>query len=264
MNTYWCKTYNNKNSNFGDILTPFILDTYKIPYTYSEKDIKFYGIGSILDGVSENYDGFVWSSGFLLQPKSKKIFKRAPLAIRGKYTLSCIQYNNAPIALGDGGLIMSNIYIPKIEKKYKLGIIPHYVDIDWVEFDIRTFSVFSTPDVLFIDPKDTISNYIDKLNSCENILSSSLHGSVMSDSYKINNGMFQTSISKKSLHLNKGSYKFKDYFSAFNQPPPPVLDLNEKTTIEQCISHCKEFNKPNMDVLKYYLEKCLIDFKVDE
>ena len=265
MNTYWCKTYNNIHTNFGDILTPYILDKYKIPYTHAEKNVQFYGIGSILDLVPENYNSYVWSSGFLMPPTDKKIFIKSPLAVRGKYSLSCVQYNNSPIAIGDGGLIISDLYTcPEIKKKFKLGIIPHYVDIDWSTFNFKDFSIFSNPDVLFIDPKDSVETYIDNLNSCENILSSSLHGLITSDSYKINNGMFITSTSQKSLHINKGSYKFKDYYSAFNQPIPTILELNDKTTLEQCISHCKEFNKANMDILKYYLGKCLKEFKEHE
>ena len=223
----------------------------------------FFGIGSILDSSPDNYNGYIWSTGFLMEPLVKKYLKRAPLALRGKYSLFFVRYDNSPIALGDGGLIMSNIYTPTLEKTYKLGIIPHYVDIDWADFDIKTFSVFSNPDVLFIDPKDPVENYIDKLNSCQNILSSSLHGVVLADSYKINNGIFQTPFSKKSLHFNKGSFKFNDYFSAFNQQLPDILDLNENTTLEECISYCKEFNKANIEVLKYYSEKALVDFKTD-
>lgn len=260
MNTYWCDTYNGKYTNFGDILTPYILNKYKIPIKHSSTNtnIELYGIGSLLDLVPNDYKGSVWSSGFLMPQKTKKTFLKSPSAIRGKLSLSYINYDNRPMTLGDGGLIIDRVYKPQnITKKYKLGIIPHYVDIDWADFDIKSFSIFSRPDVLFIDPKDNVETYINNLISCENILSSSLHGLVTSDSYGINNGMFTTPFSYKSLHFNKGSFKFKDYYSVFNQEMPNYITLNENTSIELCISNCRQVNKPNIDTLKYYLVKSL-------
>ena len=260
MNTYWCDTYNGKYTNFGDILTPYIFNKYGIPIKHSpiNNNIDLYSIGSLLDLVPEKYNGSIWSSGFLMPRKDKKILSKAPSAIRGKLSLSYLEYDNSPVTLGDGGLIIDRVYKPSnIVKKYKLGIIPHYVDIDWADFDIKSFSIFSNPDVLFIDPKDSVETYINNLVSCENILSSSLHGLVTSDSYGISNGLFTTPFSYKSLHVNKGSFKFKDYYSVFNQEIPSHITLDNKTTLEFCLSNCKQVNKPNIDVIKYYLVKSL-------
>lgn len=262
MNTYWCDTYDGRYTNFGDILTPYIFNKYKIPIKHSpaNSNIDLYGIGSLLDLVPENYTGIIWSSGFLMPRKTKKVLSKAPYAIRGKLSLSYIEYDNRPVTLGDGGLIIDRAYKPtNTDKKYKLGIIPHYVDIDWADFDIRSFSIFSRPDVLFIDPKDDVETYINNVVSCDNILSSSLHGLVTSDSYGINNGMLTTPFSYKSLHYNKGSFKFKDYYSVFNQEMPSYITLDSNTSLEICLSNCRQVNKPNIDILKYYLVKSLDD-----
>jgi len=261
MNTYWCDTYNGKYTNFGDILTPYIFNKYRIPIKQSKtNNIDLYAIGSLLDLVPEKYTGNIWSSGFLMPRTTKKILSKAPCAIRGKLSLSLLEYDNRPVTLGDGGLIIDRVYKPlNISKKYKLGIIPHYVDIDWTDFDIKSFSIFSRPDVLFIDPKNDVETYINNLVSCENILSSSLHGLITSDSYEINNGLFTTPFSYKSLHFNKSSFKFKDYYSVFNQEMPNYITLDNNTSLEFCLSNCKQVNKPNIEVIKYYLVKSIED-----
>ena len=264
MNTYWCNTYNGINTNFGDILTPYIFNKYNFNTIHSTdiNNINLYGIGSLLDNIPDNYKGNIWSSGFLMPRNNKKTLLKAPHAIRGKLSLSYLLYDNSPVALGDGGLLIENVYRPSnILKKYKLGIIPHYVDIEWANFDIKSFSIFKNPDVLFIDSNDDVETYINKLLSCENILSSSLHGLIASDAYGINNGLFTTPISYQSLHINKSSFKFKDYYSVFNQEIPKNIMIDTNTTLEECISSCKSFNKPNIDVIKYYLEKSIINMK---
>jgi pyruvyltransferase len=262
LDTYYCKDYNGKDTNVGDILTPYIFKKIKIYTSYSEKNVELYGIGSLFNGIPQNFTNNIWSTGFLMRPKDKLFLKKAPYAVRGKYTLSCLSYDNSPIALGDGGLIISNFYDPIVQKKYKLGIVCHYVENDYSSIK-KEYNIFNNPDVIFIDVKDPVEVFIDKINMCQNIISSSLHGLIISDSYSINNGIFSTPSTQKSLHDLKDSYKFKDYYSSFNMPMPEILKLNEKTTLEECLSHCKPFNKFNIDVLKYYLQKSLLTLKED-
>lgn len=264
INTYYCKDYNGKHTNVGDILSPYIFKKINIETFYSEENIELYAIGSLFGNIPNNYENNIWSTGFLLRPTDKVFLKKAPYAIRGKYTLSCISYDNSPLALGDGGLIISNFYnpLPLEQKKYKLGIVCHYVENDYSNIR-NTYDIFKNPDVLFIDVKDSVELFIDNINTCENIISSSLHGLVISDSYSVNNGIFSTPSTQKSLHNLKDSYKFKDYYSSFDMSMPEILKLNENTTLEECITHCKSFNKCNIDILKYYLQKSLLTLKED-
>ena len=57
--------------------------------------------------------------------KPKKI-----LSVRGPLTrkrLLELDYE-CPETYGDSGMILPYFYYPEIKKKYKLGIIPHYID----------------------------------------------------------------------------------------------------------------------------------------
>ena len=110
--------------NFGDCLTKFILsDCFHLKYNAN----KIYGIGSILQTIPDGFDGKIWSSGFIYPTR---LSRNQPLAVRGYLSLKhtvCDQPSN--VAIGDGGLVMSKLYQPTIKKKYKLGVVPHCVDI---------------------------------------------------------------------------------------------------------------------------------------
>ena len=74
-------------------------------------------------------DSIVWGTGCIAPGRigqtPKKIYAvRGPLTKKelDKRGISC------PEIYGDPALLFPQIYNPKIEKKYKLGIIPHYID----------------------------------------------------------------------------------------------------------------------------------------
>ena len=65
--------------------------------------------------------------------KPKKI-----LSVRGPLTRNRLLKLgiNCPENYGDIGLILPYFYYPEVKKKYKLGIIPHYIDKNSVKFKI--------------------------------------------------------------------------------------------------------------------------------
>ena len=89
-------------------------------------------IGSIIESLA-NKESIIWGSGAMyggekvLYEKPKKV-----LAVRGpltrKYLLS--QGVDCPEVYGDPALLLPKIYNPLIEKKYKLGVIPHNIDFE--------------------------------------------------------------------------------------------------------------------------------------
>ena len=86
---------------------------------------------------------------------------------------------------------------------------------------------------------------IDKICSCENIISSSLHGLVISDSYNIPNCLFVSRESMLAIHHNQGAFKFKDYYSVFYQEHRANSDFyfNKNHTVQDCISRCSIVDK---------------------
>lgn len=241
-----------KLKNFGDIISPFILNNYEIPCQFSNiNNSNFIGIGSILQLVPESYTGAVWTSGFISSQYKKNLNHAKIFTVRGKYTWNNLSCNNkSEITLGDGGLLIGcNDYTPNFFK-YKLGIFPHYVDIEECK---KNLPFLNRPDVILINPSSKIETVIEQVKSCQSILSSSLHGLIVADSYKIPNRQFKISTSNKILG---GMFKYNDYYSVFGIDAVTPLNLNNKTSFEQAYSSAQSFiNRPNFDSVIYNLEK---------
>lgn len=262
---FYCDKVQKENifefTNFGDILNKFIFYHFGINIIADTSNPKLYAIGSVLNNIKDDYNGFIWSSG-MLGPRSKIKCIRKPLAVRGKLTKSFFDNIDNDVVLGDGALIIDRLYKPKIPIKYKLGIMPHYVDLIFNERDNTPFynyEILKRQDVILIDIRNDIKSIIHTMLSCENIIVSCLHGAVVCDSYNIKHGFFYTKHSNYILFNNlQHSFKFNDYYSAFNMKfNKPELFLKNDTTIEECLKHCIYNNKPNIEHIKDNLIKTL-------
>jgi pyruvyltransferase len=272
MKVFYCKNaVSNKGvlcTNFGDILTPYIFKHYNIPFIYDTENPDVFAIGSLIQNVPENFKGQIWTTGFIYPVNSVNPI-HPPLAVRGLLTLKHFKCDVSKTVLGDGGLIISRIYKPNVKKKYLLGIMPHYSDIiNMRDNPIEDFSIFQNDDILFIDPRDPVEKVIDNLNSCINVVTSSLHGIITCDSYGINHALFSARESQMSIHKKQDSFKFLDYYSIYNS----INDSNnlesidkfyfdENITLFECIKHCKPVNKPNIEIIKDKLVESLLKLK---
>ncbi len=104
-------------------------------------------------------------------------------------------------------------------KKYRLGIIPHYIHYSEIVKSIKT------SDILVVDLLNDVEDVIRDITSCEYTVSSSLHGLIVSHSYQIPSIW----VDFKSEELAGDNIKFKDYFSSvgINEYNPFVLDIKE-------------------------------------
>lgn len=255
---YWIPTPDSKYTNYGDILTPYILNKFDINAVYEKDKPQLYGVGSLLHMMPLDYQGHIWTSGMMYNTHRIKI-KHDPIAVRGKLTLNQFDNDTSNTVLGDGGLILERIYKPRstTTHKYKLGVFPNYVDIvNMRDNPIEKFILFNNEDVLLIDPRNYIETVIDQACSCENIITSSLHGAVTCDSYGINYGIFSSRETDIAIHRMQGSFKFRDYYSTFDMNfNKPDVFLDNNTSIEKCLSVCIPVNKPCLENIKEQLVK---------
>lgn len=216
-----------KSNNFGDALNPILLkeltnnNIVHVPTEFYHK-IHLLGIGSILQ-ISNN-QSYVWGSGFISNNASfyysppKKIF-----AVRGPKTKDKLNRMGifCPEVFGDPALLMPFIYKPKIIKKYKYGIIPHYSNKndEWLK-SVKTLDEITIIDVMDSNPLKVI----DKINECEIILSSSLHGIIIGDAYNIPAYWL-----KFSIGVGIDDFKFYDYFESVNRFNEKPLKTTEYT-----------------------------------
>lgn len=245
--------YAVKKNNFGDILNPIVVEylsgkkTKRIATAYTNKT-HLLGIGSILNRANKN--SIVWGSGFI---KDKSFVVSPPkkiLAVRGPKTRNRLLELNieCPEIYGDPALIMPNIYNPKIEKKYELGIIPHYVDFN----DERLEHMKDNEDVLVIDIRNPDPLLvIDQLLQCETIASSSLHGLIVSDAYHIPNAWV-----KFSDNVVGGDFKFLDYFESIDRITKTPYGIGENIIIKDLIDKCNLYKvKLNLSPLISQIKK---------
>lgn len=249
----WCG--NTTKRNFGDELNVYLLEALTGKKVVSASETLFSGprylvIGSIIENYS-SADSIIWGSGVIdgnnnhLSASPKMV-----CAVRGKMSRDFLKKNDVdcPEVYGDPALLLPLVYTPQVSKKYKYGIIPHVCDIN--NPIIQKFLFENGKEVHLI----SFANYgdwhsvIDEINACENIISSSLHGLIISDAYKIPNVWI-----KVSDLIVGGEYKYKDYFSGVEREYFPPLILSEESTtldIDICLAKYQNIRPNISDLLK--------------
>ena len=213
---YWWSMINEKKlayENFGDFLTPYIVEklTNKKPILFSPKSkFSFFFkhslmIGSIISRSQKRT--LVWGSGII--KKDDLINGGNFLAVRGPKTAQRIKdlgYASTEV-YGDPALLLPILYNPKIEKKYTIGIIPHFFHYE------ELVNVYPEKDktVLFINLlTNNVEDVINQILSCEKIISTSLHGLIVAHAYQI------PAIWWKYGKLNGDDIKFYDYLESLD------------------------------------------------
>ena len=208
-----------RNNNLGDDINFYMIKELTSRPVINYWDICRFGvfhinnymcIGSILEYMVTN-DTIVWGAGALYGGDRRlKAVPKKILAVRGKLTREYLLNEGikCPEVYGDPALLLPFIIKCNYSKKYKLGIIPHYVDLNNKKI-IKYIS--SNPDAILIDFRnyDNWKQPIELINQCETIVSSSLHGLIISDAYGIPNMRMVL-----SDNITGGNFKYLDYYSA--------------------------------------------------
>lgn len=242
LNIWMCLRGNNvKRNNWGDDINYWFLQelTDKRIYNYSDliawmipnSENNLLTIGSIIESHCKS-NSIIWGSGAMnaqhvLRAKPAKV-----LAVRGPLTRKLLLSKGieCPEVYGDPALLLSLHYRPKVEKKYKIGVIPHYVDLN--NPIVESF-VSSSCEVLLINMKSygdwhEIPN---KINECEMILSSSLHGLIISDTYNIPNIW----VSFSEGVIGGGDFKYLDYFASVNRDTVEPIKIDSLADFQKAI-----------------------------
>lgn len=224
-----------KHRNWGDELNYYLLRELtekKISnYTdlckwWSKGKNNYLVIGSIIEDFTTE-ESIVWGSGVISGDQPLRHHPKKVLAVRGKLTRKYLLANGiqCPKVYGDPALLTPLIYQPKVKKKYRIGIIPHVSDTNH-----QAIKHLERQGAHLIHLNKYINWYdiIDEICMCEIIVSSSLHGLILSDAYKIPN-IWATMFG----NLIGGSFKFKDYFSAVGRQTSAPVILSASMSIAQ-------------------------------
>jgi pyruvyltransferase len=228
IRTHWARI----GKNFGDCLSPIVLAHYGFQPVFSTQHNKSDVVvaGTLLQCLREDYRGYViGAGGDLLEyafPNAKII------GVRGKRTLQNLKNAPTECVLGDPGLLMSLIYRGDVDKKWRLGIVPHFVDAEHPQIKTLKNKLGDACKIIHVcrNPKKVI----DEIRSCDFIASSSLHGLVIADSYGIPNIRI---VIRDTMPTFFYDYKFYDYYSAFDCEHQ-VIEINASTDPEYLVSVC--------------------------
>jgi pyruvyltransferase len=215
-------------NNFGDCLAPYILSYYGLTPVYvpslAKTDIVL--AGTILQLLPSSYSGYIIGTG---GDKKDYVFPNASiLAVRGELTQNNLRLSS--VKLGDAGLLMSYVFPQPVKKKYDLGIIPHFVDENDLKIKLWR-SRFANEKVLFINPLEKPERVINKIKSCNHIISSSLHGLIIADAFQIPNNRF---INRNTMPNDFYDYKFNDYYSSLGIRGT-FIEIDGQETLEKLI-----------------------------
>ena len=237
------KAYYYQYPNFGDLLNETIVrDHFGIPMEFTEfSDAEVILLGSMLDKLLDHgkvgkrfkevqlladkeHPIHVWGTGLMFRyEENTEQNPVRPLiieALRGELTraqMSAFLKEEISCVLADPGLLASRI-VPAEEKRWEVGIIPHYVDAENPVFQ-KMLTYYPNPHLIDVheDPKAVLR----QISQCRTVLSTSLHGIIVADAYNAPNCWCEAS----DRILGEG-YKYHDYFSSFGTDREP-FDLRK-------------------------------------
>jgi len=228
---YWSSVIfeKKKTENYGDLLSLYLVEKISgKPVTYYNAPKKrkawiqkqhLMAIGSIMSYATSK--AYVWGSGII---SKKDVFTEANfLAVRGpKSRARVLELGySCPEVYGDPALLLPNFYVPEVPKTHTLGIIPHYID-----YQEAVAQFEHDPSVKVINLLgDDVEEITQEILSCEQTLSSSLHGVIVSHAYGIPSVWVRF-----SDKLTGDNVKFEDYFLSVDLVPYTGKSITKEDT----------------------------------
>lgn len=249
------KVYYANLGNMGDQLNKLIIEKLfgypVVRHTYLTGNISGIGSGlgqftlhgNMIMRCAERFFGMlfpnvtIWGSGFYrYQKKDFKFYRRNTkfAAVRGelsKQRVEAVLGHHISAVTADAGILAPYLFDDPIEKKYKVGIIPHMNELtgrDW-EFLEKVRDHYDNS--IIINVTDDPLQVVRQIAECEVIISSSLHGLIVADGFHIPNR--HIIVTEK---LGGDGFKFDDYYSAYGlEHKFTDLRKEELPSVEQVI-----------------------------
>lgn len=211
-------------------------------------------IGSTIDMLcKENTE--VWGAGIIDGTKPLRVKPRKVHAVRGPLTRQALLKEgvDCPEVYGDPAMLIARYYRPQVQKKYRYAFIPHVSNAEVGQgLCLGGRPISERADVLTIDLRhyDNWHDVIDRMLSCEVVLSSSLHGLIMAEAYGLPNVWLEFGRPLIGSH-----FKFHDFFlSLGHDRPAPVKPRENNLDEAEIAAHCAEQYSPTYGGGNFNLE----------
>ncbi len=243
-------SYDAHRNNLGDIISPLIASHFspkkviRISKNKCKRVEHYFMIGSILQRSTKN--SIIWGSGFISESSVCKEVPKKVLAVRGPLTRKKLldQGIACPKIYGDPALLLPEVYpITNQKSKYKLGIIPHFLDKN--DAGLKKFANNLDIKIIDIQNKNPLK-VVDDMLQCEKIISSSLHGIIISDAYQIPSVWTQF-----SKPIGDDNFKFLDYFASVGRKDRSPFIFNEFVDLDDILNVFEDYEiEINLEDLK--------------
>ena len=207
MKIYYWKT----KKNFGDLLSPLLIKKFTRLHCKwgSPEEAELTMVGSILEHLPKNYKGVIAGTGKLLSRSALHLPHAKILSLRGPLTAKALNIKKN-IALGDPGLLADEL-VPPQDKKYLLGIVPH-----WSDSELEHNPIFTKYNPKIIRVDDDPLTVIKEVSKCYKIVSSSLHGIMLADAFGIPRRIELPPRDPWIGSMEDEVFKWKDYSASIN------------------------------------------------
>lgn len=236
------------SENFGDKLTPFLVEQISKQATYSSMEVcNFFNkpvykvIGSSL-GNSHDDNSIVWGTGFISYKSIPKYKPRKIYAVRGPLTRNKFLKHDidCPEVFGDPALLLPRYLDVNVPKIKEVGFVPHFREANLPIL----LSLKKLPFVEVISIKSSIIDFIRAIKSCKRVVTSSLHALIVCDTFEIPSLW----VSLSSNVLGDG-FKFHDYYSSIGYEGISARSFKNNAEFENLIQETKT-HKLNIDLEK--------------
>lgn len=257
INAYVCrKGTEGYGKNWGDdinywFLREIINEPFRLynesPLAFRRNYTNYLVIGSTISLLSKS-SSIVWGAGCISDKIPLPAVPKEITAVRGpltrKYLLSL--GIDCPEVYGDPALLLPLHYRPNSDKKYKLGLIQHVS-----EKPVQIEGCHS----ISLSVYKRWTDVIDEICSCEAIASSSLHGLILAEAYRIPN------VWLSSPDLFGGVFKFHDFFQSLGSDRKHPFELKGKMNSESLLSECSLPTAEKLD-LRPLIDHCPFSLKL--
>lgn len=204
---YW--PYAPHPGNFGDVLTPKILDHFGIAYQQVYEDWNMICIGSIADHARPGVT--VLGAGIMSRtdrpnPEADWRFVRGPRTRERILAMG----GTCPEIYGDPGMLLP-LLVEESAKEHDIGIVPHYIDYKEIKAQYPDHFVV---DLLNENPLKVAQ----EITKCRKVISSSLHGLICANAYGI-----PAAWVRFGDRLAGDDVKFEDHYAAMG------LEIHQST-----------------------------------
>ena len=240
------KRYRHMKSNFGDELSRVIVEKVigeTVVRAKQSDENKLLALGSIMHFAKDG--DTIWGTGINGKMLNRETPSINALSVRGPLTRDVLlkQGIACPELYGDPGLLMSRYFKVTPTGKRPYGIVPHFSEMDHDSLKKYKNEI--------INPCDNHTKVVQEIVNCELVVSSSLHGIVIAESYGIPAVLLR-------ITENEPIFKYSDYYqgsgrsnyvfantvaSALSKSPVELPDLSNITIDEELRNWAKRKKK---------------------